>query len=545
MAAQTYSDLPPPYTVHEQTPLVSRQDQENHVQPRHPLRARVKTILFALLIASVIFSLVELFQSTHHFEFPVSTSRIAIIGAGPAGISTAFTLAQQFKGSKKHVIDITIFDKSLRIGGRMVPDLKAGFGVQTHAEDIASGCLGLNRILRRRAKDHLNMSFGMNGKNVVEGRKDDVGFWDGENLRSALVRPSGKTGLGLRLKLIFKYGASFWKARSLPKGTVKGWESLVGLNKGRVFEGIEEWISMAGSWIRVGVSLGAMERLKKNEIGGRYVEDVLRSEVRRQTGGELEEMSDLALSMALEREDRGLCVECEGGRLEGILGRFLSQSRADVRLGTEVAGLKREMIGENETAWILELASLGQEDMSYEYFNKVIIAAPWNISSLMDPEDAQPQEEIMYHPLWLTLISSTSKLTRTNLGASAGSLPPQISQIIPIQNIPSQRLNGIHEISYLRDIYHPPSLKQTFLYRILSSIPPSLGLWEGSVEEMYQEKIDNAYPVLCPRTDGFGKFQIKEELWWTGAMEAVGSEVDGAWVAGENVGELVKRDISS
>lgn len=467
-------------------------------------------------------------------------------GAGPSGISTAFTIAEHFKDSKKVVVDITIFDESSQIGGRMILDPQADFGVQIHAEDIASGCLGQNRVLRKRAKEQLGVSFGMNGKSVLGGRKDDVGFWDGNGIRSALVRPSGKIGTGLWIKLVWKYGASFWKARKLPKGTVKGWESLVGLGikkNGKVFEDVEEWVREAKMTGAVGLSAG--KRLSKNGVGGKYVTDVLRSEVRRQTGGELEEMSDLALSMALEREDRGICVDGRGGRMVDVLGEFLDQSKAMVRVNTKVTGLKREMVWENETVWILELAAPGQQEKTYEVFDKVIVAAPWNASSVISPREPDTLEEVMYYPLWITIISSASKLDRSKLGNS-GSLPHQITQIIPIQNTQDQHLAGVHEIIHLRDLYHlsPPSfLNTTSLYRILSSSPPPLDLWADSIVEMYQTKIENAYPVLYPRTDGFGKFKIGEDLWWAGAMETIASEVDGAWVAGENIGELVRKNI--
>lgn len=60
---------------------------------------------------------------------------------------------------------------------------------------------------------------------------------------------------------------------------------------------------------------------------------------------------------------------------------------------------------------------------------------------------------------------------------------------------------------------------------------------------LHMEKIEHAYPVLYPRSDGFSSFKLNEDLWWTGAIEAVGSEVDASWVAGENVGDMVGRDI--
>jgi len=317
------------------------------------------------------------------------------------------------------------------------------------------------------------------------------------------------------------------------------------LDKGGNFESLGDLVS--GGSVSGVVGLRANERLKKNGVEGGYVREVLQTQVRRQSGREVEELSDLALSMALEREDEGLRVSGEGGRLVDVLEKFLSKSKAEVRLGTTVTGLKRDFIQEGKEAWILELRGQGQEEMGYEVFDKVILAAPWNTSSLLSTDEAETQEQIIYHSLWVTLVSSTSKLDASNFGESKY-MP---SQILPIQSpVLPQQLIGIREITHLRDIYlpaPPSSIHNSSLYRIHSSEPVPLetlaAFWGDGVEEVYVQKIENAYPMVYPRSDGFGNFRVKEGVWFTGGVEAVGSQVDAVWVVGEIVGALVGNDV--
>lgn len=463
----------------------------------------------------------------------------------PAGISTAYTLAKRFEGRKDVRVNITLFEQSTNIGGRMVLSPGQEFGVSVHAEDVAGGCLGHNRLFADRAKSALGVKFGMNGAKLVKGKKDGVGFWDGGSMVAEMKRPRGEIGWALWAKLVWKYGASFWGAGDLPTGTMKGWRSF--LDKGDEFDGLGDWIT--GRGVSGAVSLGAKERLEKNGIEGEYFRDILRAQVRRQSGCEVEEMSDLALSMALEREDEGLCVEGQGGRLVDVLEKFLGESKAKVRLDTKITGLKKEIIQESKEAWILELKGTGQKKMGYEVFDKVILAAPWNTSSLLSADGAEMQEQLVYHPLWVTLISATSKLDSSRFG-DATSLP---AQILPIQSptLP-QDISAIHEITHLRDIYSPAppsSIHNSSLYRIFSSEPlhpeTLTSIWAEGVEEVYTQKVENAYPMLYPRTDGFGKFKVGGGLWWTGGIEAVGSDVDGDWIVGEKVGGLVSGDIEA
>jgi hypothetical protein len=65
---------------------------------------------------------------------------------------------------------------------------------------------------------------------------------------------------------------------------------------------VEEILSSTG--IDYAVSMSAVERLRINRISDRYVEEVIAPQVARQLGPQkMSQINDLALSMAMERED--------------------------------------------------------------------------------------------------------------------------------------------------------------------------------------------------------------------------------------------------
>jgi prenylcysteine oxidase/farnesylcysteine lyase len=140
---------------------------------------------------------------------------------------------------------------------------------------------------------------------------------------------------------------------------------------------------------------------------------------------------------------------------------------------------------------------------------------------------------------------SSKELNGDYFGTS-GEMPSQMLPI-PSANLPSE-LQGVHEISYVRDIFGPDVNTEAVrrLYRILSDRPLSkdhiLAFGEGAVLESHEERIENAYPLMWPRKGKFGEFKVQEGLWHTGVVEGIGSSVDLSWVTGDNVGRLVGRE---
>jgi prenylcysteine oxidase/farnesylcysteine lyase len=455
-------------------------------------------------------------------------------GAGPAGVSTAHTLSTSFN-SPNIRLEIVLFEQKSRIGGRMEPDLSSqlnSLGRNLHPGDVATGAVG-GKVLRDRARSLLGIEFG--AQRI--GKAREVGFFDGRSIVAKVTRPLDGMGWGTWLTLLWKYKFSFLNAKELPTGTMASFGKL--LRSQKQHDSVSDMVKAAELGSVVGMS--AVERLRINGIAGDYVDEVLSPEIWRQTGQSVEELSDLAISMALEREARVSATD--GGKLVTVLEEILKRSTVDLRLNTRINGLRKELVDEGNESWSVNYQRGGLHES--EIFDYVVLAGPWNTSSILKDDDHQ-EEEVYYRPLFVTFLLSNKGLNKEYFG----SLEEMPSQILPIPsaNLPSE-LEGIHEISYLRDLYGPDVNTEAVqkLYRILSARSLSeqdiLAFCEGDVLQSYEERIDNAYPLMWPRKEKFGNFKVQEGLWHTGVVEGIGSSVDLSWVAGENVARLLGEEI--
>lgn len=347
------------------------------------------------------------------------------------------------------------------------------------------------------------------------------------------------------MKLIWRYGASVWRASVLPDGTEAGFTEMMRKSSFPSHSRAASYSSVWGILEQGGMTgaagMGAIERLGKNGVEGKYVEEIIRPQVRRQCGSEIEEISDLALSVVLKRENGETCFNGEGGRVHEVLHKFAVKSGAKINLNTEVTGMKRETVEEGNNMWVLETKSRLNEsaELEYEAFDHVILAAPWN-SSILQSEIGVPEkrEEVLYRPVHITFISTTS--------------PPRFSTLatlLPTQTPPNFQHPQIYELTYLRQIYTLSTqslVNNTSLYRVLSDSALSArdidDIFGGeNVKEGFGWKIDNAWPASIPRSggEGLGEFKLEEGLWGTSMGEGVVSGVDWSWVVGENVGRAV------
>jgi hypothetical protein len=122
------------------------------------------------------------------------------------------------------------------------------------------------------------------------------------------------------------------------------------LNVKGTFECIKEMVKVAG--IREAVSLSIRERLKTNRVGELYKKEVVEQLVRQQLRQGTEEISNLVLSIALQREDQ---VVSNSRRLEDMLTKFLEISKAEVRLVTEVTYIRPKYVNKHKNSWLLKL----------------------------------------------------------------------------------------------------------------------------------------------------------------------------------------------
>lgn len=469
-------------------------------------------------------------------------------GAGPAGISTAYTLSQL--GNLPIPIKITVFEQNDRIGGRLVLSSSStkSLQVKLHAEDLATGVLlAGNGILSQRAEKILGL------KKVSEdsGEAVKVGLWDGEGMRSVQTRPINKKSWKDWFEDVKRYGVVvLWNARKLPVGTMRGWREVLSFKNKKIAE--------IGA-----VNFGAGARLKKNGVTGRYVAEIVETVLQRHFGQSVEEVSDLTLSMGLEREfSTPSSSSSTGGKYETILQSFLDRSGAEIHLNTRIISLQKSaQEDDSEVEWTLSTLSRAQEQTSHT-FDKIILAGPWNTSSLLNNTQNDKVEQVFYRALHQTLITSFEKINASYFHTTEEHLPEQILPI-PSSDLLPLEMSGIHSISFLRPVFGPDAQAKSdndgveveavrYLYSISSSQPlPRTTielLWgEGEVDAWMTEEIECAYPLLYPRSfEGEemvdGMELDGEGLWHTGFAEGIASEVDWSWVVGEKVaGRIEKR----
>ncbi|KAJ8061977.1 hypothetical protein OCU04_009760 [Sclerotinia nivalis] len=505
--------------------------------------------------------------------------KVGIIGAGPAGIAAAqgvrdgvSALSRKFKDRNVDVqVEIIIFEEKNRIGGRMV--VEGTERMEIEVEDVAGGVFDA---------DLLNIIGGMadlEEKEDLVAESEDigmgkVGYFDTNHIITETYRPYATTPWKHYISLVWKYGPSVWRAPKIPIGTMKSFNTFLRtMNNGHSWiSSVKEIISnMSQQHTYLSFSVPATERLEKNGIGNSYIRDILAPQVRRHTGQSVEQINDLALSMALEREEMGSQKAVNSGIFQMMMEKSLKDSKAKIRFGAKVIKARWEEVMEDYETWLIELENATNKDElpTAEILDKLIIATPFNYTELLgESRDHESifnldiSQEIEYQSVYITFFITSSLLRSTSLkGGSSAPLPAQLLPIIDNTQPPNSTHNTIIELTLLRPL-NPLSSPQPsdspssrYLYKLLTSTPlthtsltTTLALQEHiiEIETWTQHKIPYAYPLMQPRfvKNVNGEFQLGDHVWRTNAAEGVlASSVDGAWLVGGLVGRNVGRGI--
>lgn len=457
----------------------------------------------------------------------------------------------------------------------MALDLKPGSPFPVHGfeiEDVASSELfPKNSLMQEKAIKFQHLGLQREGK--VESA--EVGFWDGKEMYVTVERPVGRIGWGEWMGLVLRYGASVWRARKLPEGTMKSFTEMLkarSMKSGsfKCGEGnltMEDIVSAAG--LSSAISTSAQDRLGKNGISGTYADEIIGPQLRHQLGQDVDEISDLALSLALQREYRAPASPAVwSGRFSNIMKRYLEESKAKLELNSEVFGLRKN-VGDTEGQGKWELEIRSGDRSGVEFFDQVIITAPWNWSEMTffqadhsHDKEASVLGEVYYRSVHVTLVLSTGLLDTKYFG-NVEHLPDQMLFAKKWNGRDKRKeaeLKGVREISHVRRVYGPDFLSYSarrnveieavhHLYRILSDTEIHDNVvkkWfgNGNVVGIKSSEIKEGYPLLWPRIESeLGGFRVRKGLWGTGPGEIVGTGVDLAWSLGEVVAGLVGSEV--
>ncbi|TGO36078.1 hypothetical protein BHYA_0136g00210 [Botrytis hyacinthi] len=586
-------ESPPNYSYSESSPLLpivtgdsllELGDVDNRKSRK--FSKRLLTVIGAFLTAFMILGSVILPLSI--IRNGKSTARvvnlkIGIIGAGPAGIGVVqgvrdglSRFSQDFKDRNIDVqVEIVVYDEKTRVGGRMV--VEGSNGIELEVEDVASGVLNgkLLSIIGGMEKANEQEDMDAESENLGMGK---VGYFNGNNIVTETYRPYATTPWKHYISLFIKYGPSVWHAPRIPTGTMKSFHDfLPKLNTIGVSSIRDLTYIISNKFGYTPFSLPATERLRKNGVEGDYIRDILSPQVRRHTGQKIEQMSDLTLSIALEREESGSSKAVNHGFYQMAMERSLRENKAKLHLGAKITQAHWEEVMEDDAKWVVRWENSADDEgiLGAEEIDKIIIAAPFNYTELLgktqDGESLYPldddTQDLEYQPLYITFFTTSSLLT-SSLKNAPSPLPAQLLPILDSHQPSTSPSNSLIELSLLRTIF-PPSQSQDFnphsphppnppkyLYRLLSSRPISPTSVSSilhlpnttNLETWNQQKITHAYPLTqtfpSDSEEEKGSLKLGDHIWTTRGIERVlGDMVEGAWNAGRMVGRNVADDI--
>ncbi|KAL7629307.1 hypothetical protein AAE478_000827 [Parahypoxylon ruwenzoriense] len=538
-----YSRRPPPvFQQHptEQTPLFGYIVESIPDSGRPTGRAFqgldvLRAALFSISSISFLLVLYMILTGTLSFNIPATlppplpTYSVAIIGAGPAGISAAQHLLRS-TATRDIRFNITIFESSPLIGGQLALNDSTGGPVFPYndprqdpitAEDVAGTALVWGSPLFTKASE--------------ESLGDKVGFSDG--IISQTTRPYDKTPTMAWLGLIWRYGSSIWHAGAMTKEG--GLHDRVA-NAPLVSDMMQLMISMG---IVDSVQQSARDALDARGIGGAYVTEVLGPQVERACSQKISDISALAMMLAAAQEDTANSYI--GGELIDRLEQILGVLRVTVRTATEVSGLKHSQINDLESAWLVKYSSTpGSPGSLVEAFDKVIIAAPsFDLYHAASPENIEAASVLTYRSVDVTFFTVPTRLNPELYGNVDQILFPEEQNSSEGDGLAVRELAFVREIARVRD---DGTRNVEYLYRALSNgdATERLRKLDLGITWLYRARLDNAHPDSYP-LKRFPPFMLSDKgLWWASAIHTIASTVDLSWLAGRIVAQEIINDVT-
>ncbi|KAF7917824.1 uncharacterized protein EAE97_011962 [Botrytis byssoidea] len=586
-------ESPPKYSYSESSPLLPIVTQDSRPElgdvdnrKSRKFSKRLLTVIGAFLTALMILGTVILPLSivwNGKSAARVVNLKIGIIGAGPAGVGVVqgvrdglSRFSQDFRDRNIDVqVEIVVYDEKTRVGGRMV--VEGTNGIELEVEDVASGVLNGKLLSIIGGIENVNAQADIitESENLGMGK---VAYFNGNNIVTETYRPYSTTPWKHYIYLFIKYGPSVWHAPRIPTGTMKSLHDfLPKLNTTAVSSVRDLTYIISNKFGYTPFSLPATERLRKNGVEGAYIRDILAPQVRRHTGQSIEQISDLTLSIALEREESGSPKAVNQGFHQMAMERSLRENKAMLHLGAKVVHARWEEVIGDHAKWMIqwENAAHNENALSSEEFDKIIIAAPFNYTELLgktqDGESLYPLDDdfqdIEYQPLYITFFTTSSLLT-SSLKNAPSPLPAQLLPILDSRQPSTSPFNSLIELSLLRTIFppsqspdfnphspHPPNPPK-YLYRLLSSHPLTPTSFSSilhlpnstNLETWNQQEITHAYPLTqtfpSDSQEEKGSLKLGDHIWTTRGIERVlGDMVEEAWNAGRMVGRNVATEI--
>ncbi|KAI9731446.1 MAG: hypothetical protein M1818_007836 [Claussenomyces sp. TS43310] len=480
-----------------------------------------------------------------------TVKNIAIIGAGPAGSSTAYHL-NKFAHDAGTIVNITVFERSRYVGGRSTT-IDAYDDSSNPVELGASIFVEVNRILMKAAEE-FDLIKEQHVSNMDE--HELLGIWNGEKF--VFTQEEGGWAWWDITKLIWKYGLAPIRTQNLMKSTVGKYLKMYEAPF-FPFRSLSDRAQDLGL-----ISITAMtgdELLKSNKIGPPFTTDIIQASTRVNYG------QNLGLIHGLETM---VCMAIEGARqIKGgnwqIFDRMVNSSGAAVQLDTHVTSLSKR-----DGKYVIQTAgtSSGEVKPDQDWFDTVVLAAPLQFSKIRISDGLVKHipDEIPYVTLHVTLFASPLKLNESHFGLAPGApVPSTVLTTLSADEDPTDRENivgksGFFSISTLRTTINPRTLQKEYLYKIFSpkavtseflgslfnvALPKNVSdLTKEASDKIswYYPHVWQAYPYEYPRIT-FDELELARGLYYTSGMESFISTMETSALMGMNVAQLIVDDL--
>ncbi|RAL10849.1 putative prenylcysteine lyase [Aspergillus homomorphus CBS 101889] len=512
----------------------------------------------------------------------IAPKKVAIIGAGAAGASTAYSL-RQYADAQHIPINITVFERSSYIGGRSTT--VNVFDNPIYPIELgASIFVSVNYNLVNASRD-----LGLIARSADYARPketdDTIGIWDGEQMVFVFTDSSSWWNLA---KLLWRYGMAPVNAYRLMKSTVN---KFLQLYDGPMFPFQSLTLATQAVGLLDTTALPGLDYLRRNGISDFFSREIIQASTRVNYGQNLGLIHGLETMVCLATDG---AMAIEGGNWQ-IFDGMLKASGADVRINHTVTSLNwaaddddAHKTPPHPTTLTFKPNNPSAEQV--EDYDEIVIAAPYHFTELTTtrPLETTP-DKIPFVTLHVTLFSSPHRLSPEHFNLPGPTTPETILTTLPLDldATVGKAEKGVGpanfwSISTLRTVTPPSPLEeadgeqqqeqqQHYVYKIFSperptaafirsilgladqkdkttrSPPSGHGTSNSSIEDLpredvswFHEKVWRPYPFVYPRVT-FEEVELAPHVWYTGAIESFISTMETSALMGKNVAALMVK----
>ncbi|KAI1112873.1 prenylcysteine oxidase [Nemania sp. NC0429] len=491
-----------------------------------------------------------------------NVKQIAIIGAGAAGSSAAYYL-QKYANESGIAINVTVFEKTGRIGGRTLTVNVYDDPVEP-IEVGASIFVDVNYILSNATRD-----FGLTAKNPGSEEGGLLGIWDGETF--VYTQNSNSWDWVNLARLFWKYGTAPYYTHRLVQSTIATFLKLY-------TEPFFPFRSLSTRAFQLDLAkitgVTGRQFLAANNLDGAFAHDIVQASTRVNYATNLEFIHGLGAMVAMAPEG---AKAVEGGNWQ-IFANMVKASGAELHLRSPVTGITLNTDNKYEIATAQETkdGELTGARLHPVSFDEVIIAAPFQYANITTSKDViqHPIESIPYATLHVTLFASPYKFNPAFFKLPpASEVPVSVLTTLGTDEEAQPGGSGAGKVGFFsatlqRIAMNPHTRNPEYVYKIFSPdavTPGFLGellgveIPESFTQDHDEERSDardgstispiswfhatvfHPYPQKYPRVT-FQDPILGNGLYYTSGIESFISTMETSALMGMNVARLIIDD---